>query len=112
LNDRPDQGETEQSQGGADMNNNVWIMRGIIITSLVIIMALLGAGWANLNSGLTRIETTQIASKNEFIEKTKEINLKVDILCKKLDQHDSWLRVPFDARQKYYLKGPHDKVTQ
>ena len=79
-------------------------MRSVIIAFGVIILSLLGAGYASLNNGLGRIEATQLSMKAEFIKKVEGTDTKVDMLCKKLDQHDSWLRVPFDTRQKYFLQ--------
>ena len=94
------------------LTDSVWLMRGVVISSLLIIMALLGLGYGGLNSTLIRIENTQLSMKIEFLDKVKDTNIKMDGLCKKLDQHDSWLRVPFDTRQKYFLKESHKEVAQ
>ena len=97
------------------MTNNladgVWLTRGAIIAALVIIMALLGLGYGGLNSTLQRIENNQLSMKAEFLEKIKDSNIKIDSLCKKLDQHDSWLRVPFETRQKYFLQDSKKEMN-
>ena len=95
----------------ANENGNIWLMRSIIIAFGVIILGLLGAGYASLNNGLGRIETTQLSMKAEFIKKVEGTDTKVDMLCKKLDQHDSWLRVPFETRQKYFLQDSKKEMN-
>ena len=91
----------------ADTNGS-WVIKSIVVAFGIIILALIGAGYSGLMSGLTRIENTQLSMKQEFLEKTKEAATKVDLLCQKIDKHDAWLRVPFQTRQEYFLKSHKD----
>ncbi len=81
-----------------------WIMRVIVLSSASLICLLLGLGYKSLDSTLGEIKGTQIKMRDEFITTAKEQNQKIDDLCKQSQKHESWLKVPFEYRQKYFMK--------
>ncbi len=83
--------------------NDKWLERTILIALAIIVMSLASLGYANIKSDTKEIKDAQKEYKTEIMSLFREQNSKIDKVCQDLRKHDSWLRVPYDQRRKFFL---------
>jgi hypothetical protein len=92
------------------------LMIMLLSGSATVILFLIGLGVNSIRGDITRIEVNQLKYQEKMAEAQKEHRKEIlesqdrqdtlmKAMCNQLKEHEDWLRVPFEARQRYFFNN-------
>jgi hypothetical protein len=101
-------GHLEKAVTGGDWK--VWAIRlgfGIIAGLLPVTLSLAALSYHNMKEAftkdITRIERSLQSHATLAMSLSAEQGKKIDQLCQKVQDHDTWLRMPFNQRKELFM---------